>query len=96
MLNLETHKTQKSQRKAKRYSVVRNQNFSLHQKYAVSLISKSALTKAGQLIIGIIHSLIDTVALRSEVKPAELRIHVKQDANRRIPPGRDPGSGGAW
>ena len=27
---------------------------------------------------------------------AELKIHVKQDADRRIPPGRDPGSGGAW
>ncbi len=27
---------------------------------------------------------------------AELKINVKQDASRRIPPGRDPGSGGAW
>lgn len=31
-----------------------------------------------------------------EQKSAEIRIHVKQDANRRIPPGRNPGSGGAW
>ena len=28
-------------------------------------------------------------------KSAEIRIHVKQDADRRIPPGRNPGSGGA-
>ncbi|MEM7069707.1 MAG: hypothetical protein AAF478_12570 [Pseudomonadota bacterium] len=31
-----------------------------------------------------------------QLRFVELKIHVKQDANRRIPPGRDPGSGGAW
>ena len=30
------------------------------------------------------------------VRLAESKINVKQNANRRIPPGRDPGGSGAW
>jgi len=33
---------------------------------------------------------------RPQVRLAELRINVKQNAHRRIPPGRDPGGRGTW
>ena len=40
-------------------------------------------------------SFLQSLLFVPEQKSAEIRIHVKQDANRRIPPGRNPGSGGA-
>ncbi len=40
-------------------------------------------------------SFLQSLLLVPEQKSAEIKIHVKQDANRRIPPGRNPGSGSA-
>lgn len=39
-------------------------------------------------------SLLYSLLFVPEQKSAEIKIHVKQDADRRIPPGRNPGSGG--
>lgn len=39
-------------------------------------------------------SFLQSLLFVPEKKSAEIRIHVKQDAHRRIPPGRNPGSGG--
>lgn len=40
-------------------------------------------------------SFLHSLLFAPKQESAEIRIHVKQDANRRIPPGRNPGSGGA-
>jgi hypothetical protein len=41
-------------------------------------------------------SFLQNLPLIPEQRSAEIRIHVKQDVDRRIPPGRNPGSGSTW
>jgi len=56
---------------------------------------KQRLRNRCQNMLESLTSFLNSLLFVPEQKSAEIRIHVKQDANRRIPPGRNPGSGGA-
>jgi hypothetical protein len=55
---------------------------------------KQRLRNRSQELLERLTSLLYALLFVPEQKSAEIKIHVKQDADRRIPPGRNPGSGG--
>ena len=56
---------------------------------------KQRLRNRSKNVLESLTSYLHSLLFVPEQKSAEIRIHVKQDADRRIPPGRNPGSGGA-
>ncbi len=55
---------------------------------------KQRLRNRSQDLLESLTSFLYSLLFVPEQKSAEIKIHVKQDADRRIPPGRNPGSGG--
>ena len=92
----ETTKSPYCLKKAIRFYMSNLLNSSFHRNIAVFTKIRDMLANACGSAIEWANASFMPQDIHLRERPAELRIHVKQDANRRIPPGRNPGSGGAW
>jgi len=76
-------------------SVITSKPTSFHHSLPDFHRFKQRLRNRSENLLDSLTSFLQFLLFVPEQKSAEIRIHVKQDADRRIPPGRNPGSGGA-